>query len=129
MTNKLKELALLLKIYTTPSDPTVWKHLSTLLLCTFLFIYSILLITEGYYSLIFLVIGFSLGAFYFTNNDGNFKINLYERNLSYSEQALEQVKYKNYWCNIMQKNTQNYFTYSSVIVCNQRRMFNFSIHL
>lgn len=90
MTNKLEELALLLKIYTTPSDPTVWKQLSTLLLCTFLSIYSILLITEGYYSLIFLVIGFSLGAFYFTNNDGNFKINLYERNLSYSEQALEQ---------------------------------------
>lgn len=92
MTNRLEEIVQIIKIYTAAENTTLWKEVSPILCCTFLAIYSILLITDGYYSLIFLVIGFGLGAFYFTNNDGNFKINLYERNLSYSEQTLEQVE-------------------------------------
>lgn len=61
--------------------------------CSFLAIYSFLLITDGYFFLVFLFVGFALGAFYFNNNDGILTMN-YEKNLVYSESTLEEVKKK-----------------------------------
>lgn len=62
--------------------------------CSFLAIYSILLLTDGYYFLVFLVTGFGLGGFYFNNKDGHLEMEKYERHVSVSENTLEQVKEK-----------------------------------
>ncbi|KAI8343778.1 PXA domain-containing protein [Choanephora cucurbitarum] len=56
----------------------------------FLAVYTTLLITSGYFFLIFIALGFALGALYFNNKDGSFRIEPYERHLSYKEQTLEQ---------------------------------------
>ncbi|KAI8352929.1 PXA domain-containing protein [Blakeslea trispora] len=56
----------------------------------FLIVYTIVLITSGYLFLIFIAIGFVLSALYFNNRDGSFRIEPYERHLSYKEQTLEQ---------------------------------------
>jgi hypothetical protein len=83
-------------MYLNTEDKPLLNEVTPVLTCLFFAIYTLLLITDGYYFLIFLIIGFGLGAFYFNNKDGNFRIEHYERSLSYSEQTLEQVNRKNF---------------------------------
>jgi hypothetical protein len=82
-----------LKSYIGVEVRSLLKDLASFAIGSFLAIYAFLLITDGYYFLIFSVVGFGLGAFYFNNKDGSLKIEQYERNLSYTEQALEQVRF------------------------------------
>lgn len=92
--NAKKTIYELIKIYTPIQDVSFLKEITPLFTCAFLVIYSLLLITDGYYFLVFLFLGFAAGAFYFNShdNDGNLKIEQYQRNLLYTEQTLEQVK-------------------------------------
>jgi hypothetical protein len=92
MSNIAEESLKLTKMYVSSENKSAWSEVVSMSTCLFFAIYTLLLITDGYYFLVFLVLGFGLGAFYFNNKDGNFKVEHYERNLSYSEQALEQVK-------------------------------------
>ncbi|KAI9282269.1 PXA domain-containing protein [Sporodiniella umbellata] len=50
-------------------DQKDWKHLLQLFKCTFLGIYALLLVTDGYYFLISLMLGFGYGALYFSNSE------------------------------------------------------------
>lgn len=90
MKNTIYEI---IKIYTRIDDLASIKDLAPIATCSFLVIYCTLLIIDGYYFLVFLFLGFAGGALYFNgqNNDGNLKIEQYERNLSYTEQTLEEV--------------------------------------
>jgi hypothetical protein len=105
-----------LRSYIPIEDILVLKDLAPFAIGSFLAIYAFLLITDGYYFLIFMVLGFSLGAFYFNNKDGNLKIEQYERNLSYTEQALEQVCF--FLISLCSTNT--YYVSSSVIASNHQ---------
>lgn len=80
-----------LKSYICVEDGSMLKDLAPFAISCFLAIFALLLTVDGNYFLIFIVLGFGLGAFYFNNRDSSFKIEKYERNLSYTDQALEQV--------------------------------------
>ncbi|KAI7884474.1 PXA domain-containing protein [Mucor mucedo] len=75
----------------TPTDSDIKRVVPTLV-GSFLAIYSVLLFTDGYYFLVFLVVGFGLGGIYFSaaTQDGPLPFEKYERHLVLSETTLEQ---------------------------------------
>lgn len=81
-----------LKVYTAYEDKEIYRQITPIAITSFITLYSFLLITDGYYFIIFLVMGVGLGTFFSYNKTSNFKFTTYERNLSYTEQTLEQVK-------------------------------------
>lgn len=84
----------LLRIYTPIENKPFLKEIAPFASISFLIVYACLLITDGYYFLVFLALGFSIGIFYSSNQEANYNFSQYERNLSYKEQTLEQVKKK-----------------------------------
>lgn len=46
---------------------------------TFLAIYSVLLVTDGYYFLVCLILGFALGALFFSNTESRIVIREYQK--------------------------------------------------
>ncbi|KAI8997525.1 PXA domain-containing protein [Pilobolus umbonatus] len=60
-------------------DEDTWKNdVLPFLLSVFVSVYAILLVLDGYYSLVFLLIGFILGAFYFSDDTQRLEIRPYE---------------------------------------------------
>lgn len=69
----------LLLSYTSQEDKSLLKNTTPFIVTSFFVIYSILLLTDGYYFLIFLAVGFSLGAFNSLNTNVEYKIPNYEK--------------------------------------------------
>jgi len=82
----------LLRIYTPIENKPFLKEIAPFALVAFLIVYACLLITDGYYFLVFLILGFSIGAFYSNNSAVSVDYSQLERSLSYKEQTLEQVR-------------------------------------
>lgn len=70
----------------------ILKEIAPFAWVAFLIVYACLLITDGYYFLVFLMLGFSIGIFYSNNSAVSVDYSQLERSLSYKEQALEQVR-------------------------------------
>lgn len=87
----LHEYTQLLQQFLPTTDNDI-KQVVPTLVGSFLAIYSVLLFTDGYYFLVFLVVGFGLGGIYFTSHDGQLEIEKYERHLNVSENTMEEVK-------------------------------------
>lgn len=83
MSNIILEYVELIKEYFS-LEPSV-KEYKRVVSSTFVTIYALLLVTDGYYFLLFLVIGFGIGGFYFNNKDGMLNMN-YERSLVFTEE-------------------------------------------
>ena len=82
---------LLFKSLLASGDNEASAGIKRMLTGVFLTIYTTLLIASGYFFFIFIALGFVLGALYFNNKDGSFRVESYERHLSYKEQTLEQA--------------------------------------
>lgn len=81
----------LLRIYTPIENRPFLKEIAPFASTAFFVVYACLLITDGYYFLVFIVLGFSAGLFYTSHQTANVDYSHFERHLSYKEQALEQV--------------------------------------
>ena len=80
----------LLRVYTPIENKPFLKEIAPFAFISFLVVYACLLVTDGYYFLVFLALGFSIGIFFSSNQEANSNLLQYERNLSYKEQTLEQ---------------------------------------
>ncbi|KAL9546136.1 hypothetical protein MBANPS3_006817 [Mucor bainieri] len=80
----------LLKIYTPIENKPFLKEITPFACIAFLAVYACLLITDGYYFLVFIVLGFSIGLFYSSHQTASVDYSHFERHLSYKEQTLEQ---------------------------------------
>ncbi|CAO3652700.1 unnamed protein product [Mucor fragilis] len=83
-------LVQLLRIYTPIENRPFLKEIAPFASTAFFVVYACLLITDGYYFLVFIVLGFSAGLFYTSHQTANVDYSHFERHLSYKEQALEQ---------------------------------------
>jgi hypothetical protein len=80
-----------LKIYVSSNDKELYNHITPVIVISFVTLYSFLLVTDGYYFIIFISIGIALGILISYNKQTDFRFQKYERNLSYTEQSVEQV--------------------------------------
>ncbi|CEP15498.1 hypothetical protein [Parasitella parasitica] len=81
----------LLRTYTPVENKALLKEVGPFTLISFLVVYACLLITDGYYFLVFLLLGFSIGLLCSSHRSSSPDFTTqYDRNLSYKEQTLEQ---------------------------------------
>ncbi|KAI7901207.1 PXA domain-containing protein [Cokeromyces recurvatus] len=85
-TTGVEELKEILRIYTGADNKKILREIAPFATLFSLVIYAILLIQDGHHFLIFLILGFGLGAFYFNKAESKLKIEEYERNLNFLEQ-------------------------------------------
>lgn len=89
--SNIEQLIRILKLYSSFEDKSLYKQLTPIVAICFATLFSCLLITDGYYFILFILVGVVLGSFLSYNHDSSkqrvqFK---YERNLTYT---VEQVK-------------------------------------
>lgn len=82
-----------IRVYGALDEKELYKQTIPVLFTSFVSLYCLLLITDGYYFIIFLALGVGLGVYIAYNKQTEYNFSKYERTLSYNEQTLEQVTF------------------------------------